>query len=93
MNLVNAINQSVLTRFLANVFLFAVLMVSLGLAALELINQGSINPIITTILGTGIGIAAHAAGINQGVILTPMTGTGDSSNAKEVRTPSESGSS
>lgn len=71
--LAKATQQSIVTRLLANIFLFAVLMVSLAIGALELISTNSINPIITTIVGTGIGIAAHAAGINQGVVLQPLS--------------------
>lgn len=66
-----AINQSTLTRLLANVFLFAVLMTALSIAAFELLNNLPINPVISTVVGTGIGIAAHAAGINQGAVLSP----------------------
>lgn len=71
--LITAINQSTLTRFLANMFLFAVLMTALIIAAYQLLTTGIVNPILATVLGTGVGTAIHAAGINQGAVLSPIT--------------------
>lgn len=81
-SLQRAIDQSTLTRLLANVFLFAVLVAALAVAVLELVNQQNLNPVISTILGTGLGIAAHAAGINQGSVLSPIGTTTTVTEAK-----------
>lgn len=74
-SLANAVQQSILTRLLANIFLFLMLVTVLVVGADQLIVTGTMNPLIASVLGTGIGIAAHAAGINQGVVLQPMDGT------------------
>src|SRR5579885_1535315 len=66
-----AVSQSLLTRFLANIFAFCVLMAALGLAVYDIVTGQALSPILTTVLGTGIGYALHLLGLNQGVTLSP----------------------
>lgn len=69
----NATTQSVLTRFLANIFVFLVLVTALLAAGYEMLNNQPINPLLTSILATGVGYALHMLGLNQGVTLEPVT--------------------
>lgn len=68
-----AVTMSVLTRALAIIFAFCVLMAALGLAIFELAAGQPINPLLSTVLGTGMGYALHAIGLNQGLILEPSS--------------------
>jgi hypothetical protein len=70
-SLKNAVTASVMTRLLANIFVFLFLCTSLVVAAIQVINGHEVSPIIMTVLGTGIGYALHVLGINQGVTLEP----------------------
>lgn len=67
-----AVQMSVLTRSLAIVFSFCVLMCALGVATYETITAQPLNPFVISILGTGVGYALHAMGLNQGLTLTTM---------------------
>lgn len=68
----NAVTASILTRFLANLFIFMFLVASMIVAAVQIIQGHDVSPIIMTVLGTGIGYALHVVGINQGVTLQPL---------------------
>ena len=68
----NAISQSLLTRFLANIFGFLFLTVCLGVGAYEVLSTGSVNPLILSILSTGLGFVLHALALNQGVTLSAV---------------------
>lgn len=75
--LINAVNQSVLTRFLANIFLFLVLVTALIVAVLQVtghadVNLANINPMVLTVLGAGLGSSLQLLGLNVGVTLQPM---------------------
>ena len=74
-SLTNAVTQSVLTRLLANIFAFLVLVSALGIAVYQFLTTGTTSPIIGTILGYGLGYAIHVLGINQGVTLEPVSST------------------
>ena len=71
----NATRQSTLTRFLANIFIFAVLMTALAAAGYQLLTNEPINPVLTSVLATGLGYALHMLGLNQGVTLEPVQPT------------------
>lgn len=71
-SLSNATQMSILTRFLANVFIFCVLMTALVAAGYELVTKQPIDPILTSVLATGIGYGLHMLGLNQGVTLEPV---------------------
>lgn len=70
--LYNAVNQSLLTRMLANLFVFIVLIAALGVACFELIAYHNIDNPVSMVLGTGLGYAINLLGINQGVTLQPL---------------------
>lgn len=72
-SLKNAVTASVLTRLLANIFVFLFLCTSLIVAAIQILNGQQVSSIIMTVLGTGIGYALHVVGINQGVTLEPSS--------------------
>lgn len=65
----NAISQSLLTRLLANIFGFLLLVACLVVGMIELLNHEAINPLIYSALFTGLGFVLHALGLNQGVTL------------------------
>lgn len=92
-SLANATQMSILTRFLANIFIFCVLMVSLVAAAYQLVTHQPIDPILTSILATGIGYGLHMLGLNQGVTLEPVTQTPakGATSAKEVGSTAPTG--
>lgn len=91
--LANATRQSTLTRFLANIFIFCVMMTALLAAAYQLLTRQVVDPLLTSILATGIGYGLHMLGLNQGVTLEPVVPTKEKASAKEVGTAPESGSS
>lgn len=66
----NAVTQSVLTRTLANLFAFMLLISALTVCCIEVIAGQPINQYVSIVLGTGIGYSLHLLGLNQGVILT-----------------------
>lgn len=68
----NATSASILTRFLANIFIFIFLLTAMTVAAVQIIQGHEVSPIILTVLGTGTGYALHVVGINQGVTLQPL---------------------
>jgi hypothetical protein len=68
----NATSASILTRFLANVFIFMLMVAAMVVAAVQIIQGHDVSPIIMTVLGTGTGYALHVVGINQGVTLQPL---------------------
>lgn len=79
-----AVSQSLLTRLLANIFAFCVLMAALGLAVYDIVSGQALSPILTTVLGTGIGYALHLLGLNQGVTLSPMSGAKAAPDTSEM---------
>ena len=68
----NAVSQSLLTRFLANIIAFLAVLVSLIVLAYQAIHGESLNPWFVGIAGVSIGQAASVLGINQGVTLQPL---------------------
>lgn len=95
-SLANATQMSILTRFLANIFIFCVLMTTLLAAGFQLINHQAIDPLLTSVLATGIGYSLHMLGLNQGVTLEPVTPSAtkkeSAASAKETGAPPVSGS-
>jgi hypothetical protein len=71
--LLNAVNQSVLTRTLANIFLFLLLIDALVIASYDIISGHPINTIILSLLSIGAGNALAVLGINHGVTLQPLS--------------------
>lgn len=71
--LVNAVTQSVMTRFLANIFLFLLVISALGIAGYEIILNQPVNTIILSLLSIGAGNALAILGINHGSTLTPTS--------------------
>ncbi len=76
MNALNtAIAQSLLTRLLANIFVFLVLITALVVSAYDILTGQPINQLAYNVLFLGAGYALHLLGINQGVTLSPTTST------------------
>lgn len=68
----NAISASLLTRALANIFVFLGLCAALFVGMYEILSGQTPNPIIVSVLSTGLGYAIHLLGLNQGVTLTAV---------------------
>lgn len=64
-----AITQSILTRFLANVFLFLVLGSGLVIGVYEIMHGQAVNDYAKSIVWAGVGYSLHLLGLNQGVTL------------------------
>lgn len=71
----HAVTASILTRLLANIFVFAILVAATIVGAIELVNHEVPNSYVVLILGAGLGYAMSLLGINQGVTLQPLTNT------------------
>lgn len=68
----NAVTASILTRLLANIFAFAVLMAALTITVYQIVTNQQVNSVCWTVLGAGIGYTLHMLGLNQGVTLSPL---------------------
>jgi hypothetical protein len=68
----NAMTASTLTRFLANIFVFLVLLAALAVAIWDLVNGRDIPLVVQGVLTTGLGYALHVLGVNHGVTLEPI---------------------
>ena len=62
------VTSSAMTRLLANVFIFLVLVASLLVAAIEVMANQPINPLIYATLSMGMVYAATILGMHSGVI-------------------------
>jgi hypothetical protein len=71
------ITSSAMTRLLANIFIFLVLVASLIVAAIEVMQGQPINPLIYATLSMGMVYAATILGMHSGVI-AGGSGNGDS---------------
>lgn len=69
--LINAITQSVLTRFLANIFLFLLVLSALTVAGYEILSGQPINSLVQNLLLLAAGYAVTILGINHGSTMTP----------------------
>jgi hypothetical protein len=58
-----------LTKTLASIFCFVLLMSALGVAVYQLIIGKSVSPLIASVLGAGIGYSLHVLGLDRGVTL------------------------
>lgn len=78
------VTTSVLTRLLAALFLFSLLMGGVVVAIIDLVNSNAINPIVYNLLFVGAGFCLAVLGINFGVMLTPIQNK--TTNAKTTTT-------
>ena len=62
------VTSSAMTRLLANIFIFLVLVASLLVAAIEVMANQPINPLIYATLSMGMVYAATILGMHSGVI-------------------------
>jgi hypothetical protein len=86
----HAVSQSLLTRFLANIFLFVLLIAAVTVVGYEILIGQQVNQLAYNLVFVGIGYAIHLLGINQGVTLTPTNGqpktTEQTSNVEDLPT-------
>lgn len=76
MNALNtAVSQSLMTRLLANIFAFLLLLAALAVVVYDILTGQLINQLAYNILFMGAGYALHLLGVNQGVTLTPVSNT------------------
>jgi len=68
----NAINQSLMTRFMANVISSIAILTALIVVAVQALTHQALDPWFVGIAGIGIGQYASVLGINQGVTLQPL---------------------
>lgn len=61
------VTSSALTRLLANVFIFISLIVCLAIGAWEILNNEPINPLVYTVVSTGLAYSATVLGVHIGV--------------------------
>lgn len=59
--------SSALTRLLANVFIFMCLLISLFIAAWEIIASQPINPLCYTVVSTGLAYSLMLLGVHTGI--------------------------
>ncbi len=67
------VTSSALTRLLANIFIFLVLLASLVVGAIEVMQSQPINPLIYATLSMGMVYAATILGMHSGVIASAVT--------------------
>ena len=72
MSFSDMVTGSVLMRTLALIFLFVALLVSIGIAAYDLLLNRTIPQMVYAILYSGFGAALALLNINVGVGLQPM---------------------
>ncbi len=68
----NAVNQSVMTRFMANIISSVAILTALMVVAIQALTRQPLDPWFVGIAGIGIGQYVSVLGINQGVTLQPM---------------------
>jgi hypothetical protein len=61
------VENSTLTRFLANIFLFIMVVGSAGIAGIEILQGQSPNVWLVGILGTALGASIKILGISAGI--------------------------
>lgn len=61
--------SSALTRLLANVFIFLCLVVCLFIGALEIVRGQAINPIVYTVISTGMAYSLMLLGVHTGIAM------------------------
>ena len=67
------VTSSALTRLLANIFIFLVLLASLLVGALEVMANQAINSLIYATLSMGMVYAATILGMHSGVVASGLT--------------------
>lgn len=60
------INSSALTKLLANIFVFLVLVMALGIAAYDTLTGNPVNPYVATLIGGGLTYAVNLLGMHIG---------------------------
>jgi hypothetical protein len=68
----NAIQQSTLTRFLANIVATVTIITAVIVLAIEALHGEALNPWFIGVAGLGLGQYANITGVNQGVTLQPL---------------------
>lgn len=84
MNFSELVTSSVLLRALAIVILGLTVIAALIVGMVELLEHQAVNPIVWTIVGTGVVQALAVLNINYGVVLQPApkpATKGDTTNA------------
>ncbi len=61
--------SSALTRLLANVFIFLCLIVCLFLGGVEVVRNEAINPIVYTVISTGMAYSLMLLGVHTGTAI------------------------
>lgn len=62
----NFVQSSALTKLLANVFVFLVMIVALAMAGYDTLNNLAINPYVSTLIGGGLTYAIGILGMHVG---------------------------
>jgi polyferredoxin len=70
-NFRDMVQQSVLARGLATIFLFLVLLIALFISAYDLLIGRDVPAMVYTVLSGGVVACATLIGINLGIILQP----------------------
>lgn len=65
------VTKSILTRSLAAIFLFAVLLVALAVGGYDLFLNRDVPSVVSTLIGGGVVYSCVILGINLGIILQP----------------------
>ena len=60
------VNSSALTKLLANVFVFLVLIAAIGIAVFDTLTGQPINPYVSTLIGGGLTYAVGVLGMHIG---------------------------
>lgn len=61
--------SSALTRLLANVFIFLCLIVCLFVGAFQVVEGQTINPIVYTVISTGMAYSLMLLGVHTGIAM------------------------
>lgn len=61
--------SSALTRLLANVFIFLCLIVCLFIGAWQIVTVQTINPIVYTVISTGMAYSLMLLGVHTGIAM------------------------
>lgn len=84
----NFITSSALTRLLANLFVFVALVAALFVAMVEVLKNEAINPIVYTLLSSGLVYGVSILSVHIGVVATGAGSTTDTTTSTTPPAPS-----
>lgn len=79
--------SSALTRLLANVFIFMCLLICLFIGAFEIVEGQPINPLVYTVVSTGLAYSLMLLGVHTGISMPQEITTNTGTNVPKLSLP------